>query len=59
MNGPTKNRLSGYEAGWLRLLVKMGIATEQDAWDATCRAAQRLIAAINEQRTGRQWLGQR
>ena len=31
MNGPTKNRLHDYEAGWLTLLVEMGVATKQEA----------------------------
>ena len=26
MNGPKKNRLHDYEAGWLTLLVEMGVA---------------------------------
>jgi len=27
MNGPAKNRLHDYEAGWLTLLLKMGVAS--------------------------------
>lgn len=49
MNGPTKNRLSSYVADWIRLLVTMGIASKQDAWQATYRAAQRSIAEMHEQ----------
>jgi hypothetical protein len=45
MNGPKKNRLHDYEAGWLTLLVEMGVATKQEAHDAMCRVAQ---AAIDE-----------
>ena len=28
MTNPAKNRLHDYEAGWLTLLVEMGVATE-------------------------------
>ena len=45
MNGPKTNRHHDYEAGWLTLLVEMGVATKQDAHDAMCRVAQ---AAIDE-----------
>lgn len=45
MTGPAKNRLHDYEAGWLTLLVEMGVATKQEAHDAMCRVAQ---AAIDE-----------
>ena len=51
MNGPKKNRLHDYEAGWLTLLVEMGVATKQDAHDAMCRVAQ---AAIDEQESRRE-----
>ena len=37
MKGPAKNRLHDYEAGWLTLLVEMGVATSQEAHDAMCR----------------------
>lgn len=46
MNGPAKNRLHDYEAGWLTLLVRMGVATEAEARDAMNRVAQ---AAIDEE----------
>jgi hypothetical protein len=45
MTNPAKNRLHDYEAGWLTLLVEMGVATGQEAHDAMCRVAQ---AAIDE-----------
>jgi len=45
MTGPAKNRLHGYEAGWLTLLIQMGVATEEQARDAQARVAQ---AAIND-----------
>jgi hypothetical protein len=45
MTHPAKNRLHDYEAGWLTLLVEMGVATKQQAQEAMCRVAQ---AAIDE-----------
>ena len=45
MTNPAKNRLHEYEAGWLTLLVEMGVATKQEAHDAMCRVSQ---AAIDE-----------
>jgi hypothetical protein len=46
MIGPSKNRLHDYEAGWLTLLIKMGVASEQEAQAAMNRVAQ---AAIDKQ----------
>jgi hypothetical protein len=43
MTNPAKNRLHDYEAGWLTLLVEMGVATKQEAHDAMCRVAQTAI----------------
>lgn len=43
MKNPAKNRLHDYEAGWLTLLVEMGVATRQEAHDAMCRVAQAAI----------------
>ena len=43
MTNPAKNRLHDYEAGWLTLLVEMGVATKQEAHDAMCRVAQQAI----------------
>ena len=51
MKGPAKNRLHDYEAGWLTLLIKMGVATEAEARDAMCRVAQ---AAIDEREARRE-----
>ena len=45
-----KNRLHDYEAGWLTLLIEMGVATRQQAHDAMCRVAQ---AAIDEKESRR------
>jgi hypothetical protein len=53
MTNPAKNRLHDYEAGWLTLLVEMGVATKQQAHDATCRVAQQAIDDMNERRERR------
>jgi len=53
MTGPAKNRLHDYEAGWLTLLVEMGVATKQEAHDAMCRVAQKAIDDRHEQREPR------
>jgi hypothetical protein len=45
MHGPAKNRLHSYEAGWLPLLIQIGVATEEQAREAQARVAQ---AAIND-----------
>jgi hypothetical protein len=51
MIGPAKNRLHDYEAGWLTLLIKMGVASEQEAQAAMNRVAQ---AAIDKQESRRE-----
>ena len=51
MTGPAKNRLHDYEAGWLTLLISMGVATRKEAHDAMCRVAQ---AAIDEREARRE-----
>ncbi len=53
MTGPAKNRLHDYEAGWLTLLINMGVATKQEAHDAMCRVAQAAIDEIEEKRKRR------
>jgi len=53
MNGPTKNRLHDYEAGWLTLLLKMGVASEKALQEAQNRVAQKAIDEMNERREGR------
>ena len=53
MNGPAKNRLHDYEAGWLTLLLKMGVANEKALQDAQNRVAQAAIDEMNEQRERR------
>ena len=51
MTNPAKNRLHDYEAGWLTLVVEVGVATKQEAHDAMCRVAQK---AIDEQEARRE-----
>ena len=52
-----KNRLHDYEAGWLTLLIEMGVATRQQAHDAMCRVAQ---TAIDEKKSRRhEWQEER
>lgn len=50
MAHPAKNRLHDYEAGWLTLLIEMGMASKEQANGAMCRVAQ---AAIDERRERR------
>ncbi|MFM9043888.1 MAG: hypothetical protein ACKOPI_07120 [bacterium] len=53
MNGPAKNRLHDYEAGWLMLLLKMGVASERALQEAQNRVAQAAIDEMNERRKRR------
>jgi hypothetical protein len=48
MTNPAKNRLHDYEAGWLTLIVEMGVATKQEAHDAMCRVAQKAIDDMDQ-----------
>lgn len=48
MNDPAKNRLYDYDAGWLTLLLKMGVAEEKELRDAQNRVAQQAIDEMNE-----------
>lgn len=48
MNGPAKNRLHDYEAGWLTMLPKMGVAEESALRDAQSRIAQAAIDEMNQ-----------
>jgi hypothetical protein len=45
-----KNRITPYEAGWLTMLVKQGIATEAGARAAMQRVAQDALDEINRLR---------
>ena len=53
MNGPAKNRLHDYEAGWLTLLLNMAVASEKALQEAQNRVAQQAIADMNERRERR------
>ena len=53
MTGPAKNRLHDYEAGWLTLLLRMGVAEEKELREAQCRVAQAAIDDMNERRERR------
>jgi len=50
---PAKNRLHDYEAGWLTLLVSMGVATEAEARAAMGRVAQKAVDDMEERRERR------
>ena len=53
MTEPAKNRLHDYEAGWLTLLVSMGVATEAEAQAAMSRVAQKAVADMEDRRERR------
>jgi hypothetical protein len=53
MIGPAKNRLHDYEAGWLTLLLQMGVAEERALREAQNRVAQAAIDDMNERREWR------
>lgn len=53
MTNPAKNRLHDYEAGWLTLLVEMGVASEKALREAQNRVAQAAINDMNERRERR------
>ena len=53
MNGPAKSSLYDYEAGWLTLLLKMGVASEKALREAQNRVAQAAIDEVNERRERR------
>ncbi len=59
MNGPAKNRLHDYEAGWLTLLLKMGVAEEKELYEAQNRVAQAAIDEMNRRREKRRMDGRR
>lgn len=44
------NRVTPYEAGWLTLLVRQGICTEEAARDAMNRVAQEAIDELNRRK---------
>ncbi len=53
MRGPEKNRLHDYEAGWLMLLISMGVATRREAEAAMNRVAQQSIDDMEARRERR------
>jgi hypothetical protein len=53
MIGPAKNRLHDYEAGWLTLLIEMGVATRAEAEAAIHRVAQAAIDEVEAKRQAR------
>ena len=53
LRGPAKNRLHDYEAGWLTLLLKMGVASEKAMQEAQNRVAHAAINEMNERRERR------
>jgi hypothetical protein len=53
MNGPAKTRLRDYEAGWLTLLLKMGVTSERAVQEAQNRVAQAAITEMHERRESR------
>ena len=53
LRGPAKNRLHDYEAGWLTLLLKMGVASEKELREAQNRVAQAAIDEMEERRERR------
>ena len=53
MNGPAKNRLHDYEAGWLSMLVETGLATRQEAEAAQRRVMQRELDRIRARKPRR------
>jgi len=59
MNGPSKNRLHGYEAGWLTLPIEMGVASKREAQEAMSRVAQKALDDEAERRRQRRRQGRR
>lgn len=53
MTGPGKNRLHDYEAGWLTLLIEMGVATREQAEAAMNRVAQEAIDEMERRKEDR------
>jgi hypothetical protein len=53
MIGLAKNRLHDYEAGWLTLLIEMGVATRAEAEAAMNRVAQAAIDEVEAKRQAR------
>ncbi len=45
-----KNRIHGYEAGWLTDLIRWGVASEAEAREAMNRTAQAALDALERRR---------
>jgi hypothetical protein len=59
MNGPAKNRLHNYEAGWLSMLVKTGLATRREAEEAQGRVMQETIDEMHKKKERRRSRGRK
>jgi hypothetical protein len=53
MIGPAKHRLHDYEAGWLALLLRMGVADEKELYAVQNRVAQAAIRKMEERQERR------
>lgn len=53
------NRVTPYEAGWLTMLVKAGLATEAEAREAMHRVAQAAVDELNARREAKKRLKRR
>jgi hypothetical protein len=53
MKNPARNRLHDYEAGWLTLLIEMGVASKREAQEAMSRVAQQALDDLEEKRERR------
>ncbi len=53
MKDPHHNRLHGYEAGWLPLLLQMGVASEAELREAQSRVARAAIERMEAQQARR------
>ncbi|MCE2725889.1 MAG: hypothetical protein LW698_03805 [Planctomycetaceae bacterium] len=53
MKDPHHNRLHGYEAGWLTLLLQMGVASEAELREAQGRVARAAIERMEAQKARR------
>lgn len=47
------NRLAPYEAGWLTLLLRMGVAEERDLREAQNRIAREAVEELERRRKKR------
>lgn len=59
MIGPARNRLHDYEAGWLTLLIEMGVASKEEAQAAMNRVAQAAIDDVEAKRERRRSRGRK